>query len=75
MVCQEKNAKKIKKFFYPKSIDFCKIICYNYNVNKKGKNNTKKIKKLKKTIDFLIKILYNIYVNKKGSQKLVQKII
>jgi hypothetical protein len=22
MVCQVKNAKKIKKFFYPKSVDF-----------------------------------------------------
>jgi hypothetical protein len=43
MVCQVKNAKKIKKFFYPKSIDFLKIKCYNYNVNKKGKENTKKI--------------------------------
>ena len=46
MVCQEKNAKKIKKFFYPKSIDFFKIKCYNYNVNKKGKENTNKYLKI-----------------------------
>ena len=43
MVCQVKNAKKIKKFFYPKSIDNFLKKCYNYNVNKKGKENTKKI--------------------------------
>jgi hypothetical protein len=47
MVCQVKNAKKIKKFFYPKSIDFFKIKCYNYIVNKKRrKKHLKKYLKI-----------------------------